>query len=175
MTEFLERRCEVSFTRRYARVEMRGTGTEIAYLTRGMKTHGGDGYRRRPLAVVHASLDGVALTAGELASVYADREDDHLIRFDGNIWSVPGAGIAPRNVVAGYEYGYESVPWEMREAGLRLLVKSIVPSDVSRRAQSRTVPDGTSYQFILPSTKHPTGDAVIDEAIASYRESVPIA
>ena len=170
VTEFLERRASVSFVRRYGRVELEGDGSKIASLRQAMRTHGGPGFRRRPLALVHASVGGTALTAAEISKVHADRLRGRFTRYDGNVWNAGDTDQPPLNVVLGYEYGHEEVPWEISDAALRLLVRSVVPSDVSSRAASLSNEDG-SLRFLFPGVFSPTGIPVIDKIIGAYDEA----
>jgi hypothetical protein len=169
VTELLERRCGVSFVRRYGRVELAGNSSRSIGLVSAMKTHGGPGYRRRPLAVLAASVNGTALTAGELSNVYPDRLTHDFTRYDGNTWAKATGSQPPRNVSIGYEYGYEEVPWEIRQAAIALLVKAVVPRDVSSRATTFSNEDGT-FRLLFPGLDRPTGDPVIDEAIVAHDE-----
>lgn len=174
VTEFLEKRATVSFIRRYGRAELEGDGSTVVALRQAMKTHGGPGFRHRPLALVHASINGTALTVGEIGNVYADRLRHRFTRYDGNAWDPPESDQPPLNVVLGYEYGHEAPPWEISDAALRLLVRSVVPSDVSSRAQSFSNEDGT-LRFLFPGIFSPTGIPVIDEIIGTYDEASVIA
>ena len=174
VTEFLERRASVSFVRRYGRVELAGDGSSVAGLKAATLTHGGPGFRRRPLALVDGAVNGTALTAGEVAKVHTDRLRGRFTRYDGNVWDPPGTDQPPLNVVLGYEYGYEAVPPEISDAALRLLVRSVVPTDVSSRAASFSNEDGT-LRFLFPGVFSPTGIPVIDEIVGTYDEAAVIA
>lgn len=169
ITDLLERRCGVSFIRRFGRVRTTGTGSARLRLVDAAATHGGAGFRRRPLAVLSAAVNGVAFTAGELSAVDVDNLANTFTRFDGNGWSAPAANQPRQNVVVAYEYGYRSPPWEANRAALMLLMKSIIPSDVSARATSFSNPDGT-FRLSTPSLMHPTGVPEIDEFIVAHDE-----
>ena len=174
VTQFLERRASTSFVRRYGRVELEGDGSRVAALKAATKTHGGPGFRRRPLALVDASVGGTALTAAEISKVHVDRLRGRFTRYDGNVWDAAEPEQPPLNVVLGYEYGHEEVPPEISDAALRLLVRAVVPSDVSSRAQSFSNEDG-ALRFLFPGVFSPTGIPVIDEIIGAYDEAAVIA
>ena len=106
--------------------------------------------------------------------MHADRLRGRFTRYDGNVWDAPEPEQPPLNVVLGYEYGHEEVPWEIANAALRLLVRAVVPSDVSSRAQSFSNEDG-SLRFLFPGVFSPTGIPVIDEIIGAYDEAAVIA
>jgi hypothetical protein len=165
----LEKRCGVSFVRRYARAALAGNGREEIQLVDAMRLDGGPGFRRRPLTLLAGSVNGTALTAGEIASIQVDSLAHRFSRYDGQSWTKPAGNQPPRNVILEYEYGYDVVPWEAHRAGLMLLLKSVVPSDVSSRATSFSNPDGT-YRISVPSLMRPTGLPEIDEFIVAFDE-----
>lgn len=170
VAELLERRCGASMTRRFGRVRLPGSGRRrlsLAGTPAVEQTHGGPGFRRRPLRVLSASVNGVALTAGELAAVHADNFG--FERLDGLAWDAATSDQPRANVVVAYEYGWRSVPWEAHRAGLILLMKSVVSSDLPSRATSFSNPDGT-FRLSTPSLNHPTGIPEIDEFIVAYDE-----
>ena len=168
VTGFLERRCGVSFVRRYARVRC-----DVPLEDRVMDielTHGGPGFRKHPRQLLAAAVNGVALSAGELAAVDAfDRGGVRFDRLDGNSWDRRDDDQPRLNVVLEYEYGYSSPPWEAQRAALQLLIASIVPSDVSSRFSHFSNDDGT-FRLNLPSMFTPTGMPAVDEFIAAHDE-----
>ena len=167
--ELLERRLGASLVRRFARIRVKGQGRDELALFGALSTHGGPGYDRRPLAVLSASVNGTALTAGELGFVEVDGLRNVLTRYDGNSWSRATGNQPPRNIVVGYEYGHAAPPWESNRVGLLLLLRSLVPSDVSSRATSFSNEDGT-FRLSTPSLMHPTGIPEVDEFIVAYDE-----
>lgn len=169
--EFLERRTWHSFTRRYARVRVAGNGRRSINVLAAELTHGGVGFRRYPRELLAASINGVALTAGELASVdVAHIAMATFERLDGSAWDRASATSSRLNVVLEYEYGRSSVLYEAREAALRLLIASIVPSDVSSRYSSFSNEDGT-FRLNLPRPGTPSGIPFVDEFIAAHDAS----
>lgn len=167
--ELLERRIGASLVRRFARVRVKGTGrTELALFS-ALPTHGGPGFNRRPLAILSATVNGIALDAAELGFVEVDGIRNLLTRFDGNSWSRATGSQPPRNIVVGYEYGYAFPPWESNRVGLLLLLRSLIPSDVSSRATSFSNEDGT-FRLATPSLMHPTGIPEVDEFVGAYDE-----
>lgn len=167
--EKLEKRIGTSLLPRYARALVSGDGTKEARLVLSEQTHGGPGFRRRPTELLSAKVNGTALTSGELALVEADSARHKFTRYDGNTWSAATSNQPPRNVVLGYSYGYKAVPWEAHRAGLLLLLRSIVPSDVSGRATSFSNEDGT-FRLSTPDLWHPTGIPEVDEYIGAADE-----
>ena len=167
--ELLERRLGASLVRRFGRVKVKGTGRDELALFSALSTHGGPGFNRRPLAVISATVNGIALTAGELGFIEVDGLRNVLTRFDGNSWSRATGNQPPRNIVVGYEYGYAVTPWESNRVGLLLLLRSLVPSDVSSRATSFSNEDGT-FRLSTPSLDHPTGIPEVDEFVGAFDE-----
>lgn len=169
ISEFLERRLGTSLVRRFARVRARGRGSDVLSLFPTLQTHGGPGYRRRPISLISAKVNGTALTAAEILNVEVDGVLNRFTRFDGNSWSAAIGNQPPRNITLGYEYGYESVPWEANRVALILLIRSVVPSDVSSRATSFSNPDGT-FRLSTASLNFPTGVPEVDEFITALDE-----
>ncbi len=169
VTEILEKRTGVAQTKRFARVHLAGTGRDSIALAGADQTHGGPSFRRRPLTLIRGSVNGTALSSGELALIEVDSASHKFTRYDGSSWARPSGSQPPRNVTLGYEYGSPSISWEAERAGLMLLIKSIVPSDVSGRMTSFSNSDGT-FRLSVPSLRFPTGIPEIDEFINAYDE-----
>jgi len=166
IAELLEQRLGVSLIRRFARARIAGNGKRALPLVDAEATHGGAGYRRRPLTLIRGTVNGTALTTAEIADIEVDSKRHRLTRFTGDSWSGPTGDQPPRNVILSYEYGTRDVPWEVNRAALVLLVASVVPSDVSKRMTSFSNPDGT-FRLSTPSLRTPTGLPEVDELITA--------
>ena len=169
ITEQFERRTHVSMIRRYARARFVGNDSRALQLIDAEQTHGGPGFYRRPLTLLAGSINGTALTASEISKIEVDRSRHKFYRYDGNRWNSAVGEQPRRNIILEYEYGLPVVPYEATRAGLLLLLKSIVPSDVSSRATSYSNEDGT-FRLSIPSLNYPTGNPEIDEFINAFDE-----
>ena len=83
---------------------------------------------RRPLTVIAASIDGVALTAGELSCLKA-HPDGTLVRTDGGLWQ-SGSMYQDLAVSITYTHGWAAVPALIKLAALQILVTDLPGSNV---------------------------------------------
>jgi hypothetical protein len=88
---------------------------------------------RRPLAVSAASIDGVALTATELAAVKA-HANGRLARTDGGNWS-GSTGYQDLAVSITVAYGWSTVPALIRDAALKILITELPATNVTFAAE----------------------------------------
>lgn len=143
ITDQFEWRTGRSWIRRYARMELSGTGTAIIDLTDGRprasdgaKT-GGPGRLRDIVSLISVTIEGTAATLSDIAI-----DGRQLIHTNG-VWT--RASVAnPFNVIVEYEYGPDPVPLEAAENGLRMAVANLEPSDVSAWAQTFAGEDGST-------------------------------
>jgi hypothetical protein len=146
ISEMFEERTERSWIRRYCRVELHGNGSQQINLRYNAhprdvdgSVSGGAGWLNDIASLISVTVNSVALDVADVKIHGAN-----LIRTDGS-WS-SASWSDPYNIVVEYEYGLDSVPLEARENGLRMVVASLVPSDVPDYAQTLSV-GGESYSF----------------------------
>lgn len=150
VTDFFEECCNVSFVPRYARETIDGNGDTRLRLS-----------KRRVRKLLSVSIDGVALSAPDLAALKL-YDWGRLVREGG--WS-EGA----RNVAVSYEHGWASVPAAIRRAALVLSRHELVVSDHSDRMIAVSNELGT-VRMSVPGRDYPTGIPVVDAALARYDE-----
>lgn len=127
---------------------------------------------QRPLTVTAASIDGTALTAGELAALKA-HPDGRLVRTDGATWS-SSTGYQDLAVSVTYTHGYAAVPAMIHDAALRMLAVMLIGSDVPESAISFS-DGGASYQFARPGrAPHWTGIDYVDSRLAMFAENTVV-
>lgn len=127
----------------------------------------GDGTRRLHLpdpeirTVVSASIDGTALTAGELAELTIG--DDWVDRPAGDVWDWD------EDIVIAYTHGWPAPPPELRDASmLRLRAAVNAPtSGIPLRARSFTDANGVGYE-LNRATSRRTGIDEVDGVYLRY-------
>ncbi|GAA4100913.1 hypothetical protein [Nonomuraea soli] len=167
--EELERITGRSWTPRYRRLILPGTGTwdlvlpdggdeyVASMLLRGVRSIRSAGIQHAPGAAV------TPLSAGELAAL-AVAGDGQVRRTDGRTWT---SGVG--NVVIEYEYGSDAAPADLVKAALvrfrsRL---NIARSGVPDRAISFQVTEGGTYRLSTPSADR-TGIPEVDAVYHRY-------
>ena len=134
---------------------------------------------QRPLTVTAASIDGIPLTAPELAAIKA-HSDGTLVRTDGAWWGSSSAwwgGTIFQDLAVSVTItqGWASVPAEIKQAALMLAVRLLVGTDVPRNATSYT-DGGASFNLTYAGQKpNWTGDAWIDAVLSRYCEDESVA
>jgi hypothetical protein len=154
IADAFEQVCSVAFVPRYARDVLDGNG---GYAIRV--------YHQRCNRVIAASINGVALTSGQLADITA-RQSGYLIRNSG-AWDWSFAG---RNVVVAYEHGYPSAPPDIQRAALVLARYELVSNDISDRMIAFDSDLG-QVRLSVPGRQYPTGIPIVDATLARYDES----
>jgi hypothetical protein len=150
-----ERICGVAFVPRYRSVTLDGTGDRTLVLP--------DAQIR---SVVSASVDGTALTAGELASLRIG-PDRTVTRDDSTAW-VRG----PQNVTIAYTHGFTMPPPDLVDAALwRMLdlLQTPMRTRTLDRATRMTVETGATYDLSMPGALT-TGIPHVDAVYARYSE-----
>lgn len=123
---------------------------------------------QRAISVTAAAIDGVALTATELADL-ACYPSGKVIRKTLGYWY--GASPNRRNVSITYSHGYATVPPDITRAALIVACAQLVPTDISARATSYS--DGMmTYQLTYAgSWPHPFGIPEVDAILERFREN----
>jgi hypothetical protein len=156
-TDLFESVCGVSFVPRYGRDTLDGTGTSTIRVLKSKVNR-----------VISASINGAAMTAGDLAGLTIYRSSD-IVRYSG-VWNGPTAS-AGQNVVIAYEHGYVTPPTDIRRAALTLARYELVSNDVSDRMVAFDNDLG-SVRLSVPGYNYPTGLPVVDATLNRYRSSV---
>lgn len=116
-------------------------------------------------SVTGVTVDGTALTAGELADLSVYQE--------GVIHWSSGWTTGNQNVSVAYTHGYAAVPKRIKWAALVVAVEELTGNDISSRAITQTddmgtfrlsTPDGVNRFYGIPS---------VDAVLAQYSEKVP--
>jgi hypothetical protein len=154
ITDFFEQVCNVSFIRRYQRDQLSGEDRRNIYLM-----------KRRPRKIITATVNGAALTVDDIAgmTLYESGKVGRLTYWPYN----PTAG---RNVVIGYEHGWQVPPAKIIEAAKILARYELVSSELGDRTLSVTNDLGT-VRLSVPGEKYPTGIPVVDAVLFQYDES----
>jgi hypothetical protein len=152
----LEDACMVPFVPRYFRWRLDGNGRCDLMLPRS-----------RPLTVTTATVDGAALTVGDL-ELYED----------GRVYSPNGWASGRRNVIIAGTYGYPFPPPRVARASMLLAKRFIVDSPVNDRATSLTTEDGTTSYLVTAGVRSaitdvPEANAVIE--IYGMRDAYTVA
>ena len=113
----------------------------------------------RPLAVTAVTVDGSALSAGDLAGLE--------LYDDGRLYFANGWTWGRRNVIVTGTHGYPAVPPLVKRAALRLAKWALVDSPVSDRATSMTTEDGTTQFLVTARVRQavfdlPSANAVVE-------------
>lgn len=127
----LEDACMTAFVPRYFRWRLDGSGRYNLMLPRS-----------RPLTITSATVDGTALTVGDLA-VYDD----------GRVYSPNGWTSGQSNIVIAGTYGYRFPPPRVARASMLLAKRFIVDSPVNDRATSLTTEDGTTSYLVTAGVR----------------------
>lgn len=142
--------CRQAFVPRFAREVLDGTGhAKITLRNINVRT------------IRKVTVDGVALSGQELASLYVDRGGVITRgRYGSGWWRI---GVA--NVVVEYEHGMDYPPEDIREAAMLRLRSRLTMGDtgVPARALSFTVADGGVYRLSVPGERR-TGVPDVDAA-----------
>lgn len=150
-----ERICGVAFVPRYRSVALDGTGDRTIVLP--------DAAIR---SVISASVDGTALTAGELAALRIG-PDRTVTRDDATSWT-----RGSQNVTVAYTHGHTMPPPDLVDAALwRLLdlLQTPMRSRTLDRATRMTVETGATYDLSMPGALT-TGLPHVDAVYARYSE-----
>lgn len=163
-------------------VFMRACGTDF-FPTEYTETHDGNStnvlrvarrsptkeHPRQAITVTAASIDDVALTAGELAYLKG-HPDGRIVRTDGNSWS-SSTGYDDLAVEVEYTVGWAAVPKAVKSAALKYAVHKILGSDIPDRATAMHSGD-VSYSFTYAgNAPHWTGLPEVDAVLTAYREN----
>jgi len=152
ITALFEQYCGVSFIPRSAYLELPGSG--------GRRL---DVPHHRIIQVLSCTIGGTAQTATDIEPLRNQRQLAHKT----GTFSFPSTAD-PQNVHVCYEHGYEHPPLDVKRAGLLLLLREIVPSDLPDRALSYSNADGT-FRLSYPGENSPTGIPTVDETLNRYR------
>ncbi len=131
-----------SWIRKYARVEIPGSGSNCLYLSRGRRratngqSVGGPGFDMDINRLIGATVDGTAQTLTDIVI-----DGGRLLHKTGT-WSTPGSDD-PLNVIVEYEYGLEAGSYGADREALKLLLNRLVPSTYPDRALSVDTGIGT--------------------------------
>jgi hypothetical protein len=148
-----ERICRQAFVPRARKVVLSGDGTDVLLLD-----------QQTPTKIRSLSIDGVALTTGELADVLV--EDAGIVRRVHADWP-QGAG----NIVLIYEHGWPAPPSDLKRAALQRLRErlNMTMSGIPDRALSLTTDGGTFSIATAGRSGFETGSPDIDAVYARYR------
>lgn len=139
--EWFEQVCGVAFTQTTVTETLDGSPSGAIYVSHKNPAKESP---RRPLEVVAATIDGVALTATELAAVRASGSG-RLVRSDNGTWSST-TGFQDQAVTVTYRHGWETPPALIRLAALQILVTDLPASNVPFSADSYDE-GGMSFNF----------------------------
>lgn len=135
ITRRFEQETGKSWVRRYARVEVPGTGTFSLPLWRGVaraadgNSVGGPGRARGVSQILSATANGTTVDPAIIVP-----KGNRLLRTSG-FWPA-STQSDPLNVVVEFGYGDDPVDLEARENGLRTVVANLIPSDLPDYAQT---------------------------------------
>jgi hypothetical protein len=116
----------------------------------------------RIIEVYGITVDGIALTATELADLTVDARYG---RITGGTW---GNG---QPVVVHYEHGYLTCPEPIREGAIDLTVERTIASATPARATGVSTDVGFMRFTLADGDKHPTGLPDLDAAIELFGEA----
>jgi hypothetical protein len=108
------------------------------------------------------TVNGVALTATELADCVVDKRDGRIT------W---GRWYEGQTVVVHYEHGHLTCPEPIREGAIELTVERTIASATPARATGVSTDVGFIRYTLADGDKHPTGLPDLDAAIGLYREA----
>lgn len=154
--EAIEDACGVAFVPRYKRELLSGTQTRSLIVEQP---------RVRSVRVV--KRDGVALVAGDLATISVD--DAGILDYPGGwIW---GAG----NYDVAYEHGYTYPPGRIKQAALTLARSWLVDGPMDERTTAFTTPDGTFTLSTAGMRGAVFGIPEVDAAVNAYDHRAMVA
>lgn len=110
------------------------------------------------------TVDAVAYTAPELATVVIDSDAGLLQRTSGSFSSAN-----PRNISVWFEYGYDQPPAPLKEAGLEYLRYLCMPNNEDVRVLSMANEFGTT-RYATPGLRYPTGIPRVDAVLIRYAD-----
>ena len=123
---------------------------------------------RRPLTISAASIDGVALTAGELGYLKA-HPDGRVVRTDGDSWS-SSTGYQDLAVEVSVIHGWAVVPESINRVAKLYAVRIMAQGELPIGAQSYDE-GGRPMRFPYPGGRpHWTGDDEVDAVLLEYEE-----
>lgn len=154
ITDLFQRVCSVAFIPRFQRDILDGNSDFVLRV-----------YQSRVSRLIAASINGVALTSGQLAEI-AVRPSGFLVRNSG-VWDWAFAG---RNVIVSYEYGWANPPPDIQFAALTLARYELVASDISDRMIAFDSDLG-QVRLSVPGRNYPTGIPIVDATLARYDET----
>jgi len=164
-----EAACRVPFLPALITEVLDGNRTNALTVSRGNPAHEKP---RRPLTVSAAAIDGVALTAPELAAIKAQPRG-RLVRTDGGLWS-SSTGYQDLAVSVTYLYGWASVPVLIKRAALLYCVRILAQGDLPLGARDYTEA-GVPARFPYPGKRpHWTGDDEVDAILSEYEEETVV-
>lgn len=164
--ELFEQACRVAFLQTETTETLDGADSPVLHVCRRNPLKE---VPPRPLTVSAASIEGVELTAGELAALRA-HPSGRIVRTDGGTWRAP-SGVDDLAVSLTYTHGWASVPEQIHTAALLLCVRRLAGSDVPEEAVSFS-DGGASYQFPRPGqAPHWTGYDAVDAVLLAFREA----
>lgn len=160
-----EAACRVAFIPTTITETLDGNATNVLCVRHANPTHESP---RQPLTVTAATIDGVALTATELAAIKA-HPDGRLLRSDGQSWS-SSTGYEDLAVTVTYKFGWSAVPALIKRAAclyaVRLLCQGELPGTSYDYADG-----GPARRFPYPGQRpHWTGDDEIDSVLCLFEE-----
>lgn len=149
--EKFERVCDLAFVKKTGvTVTVDGTGTEELRLP-----------LRELSAVTSGRIDGVSLTVTELADL-AVYPTGRVVR-KSSYWTRGNL-----NVALTVSYGLESVPYEIKDAALRLLQTEVISSDVPRQADTYSIGGATWSSIAGSSSERPTSLPEVNAVLMRY-------
>lgn len=148
--DLFEHQTRPSFRRRGRRITLDGPGGPLLPVP--------DLYPRR---LVSATIDGTALSAGQLAEV-APYEWG---AFD---WEEGTWTAGRRNLNVFYEHGYDQVPEHIERAALTLAKSYLQPASAPANATSETTGEGITFRLVVASPDAPAGIPAVDAVLSQY-------
>ena len=152
--DHIEHLCGVAFVPRATRVVIDGTNDDVLVAI------------TRPREIASASVDDVALTAGQLANI--------SIYPEGRL-AYPAWITGELNIRMHVLHGHDVPPEPIKRAALVLLRNRLVASSIDDRAVAFTDELGTRQLAVAGRRGQPTGIPDVDAAIAQYSDRAPVA
>ncbi len=150
----IEDYCRVAFVPRYAREQLTGSGAPMLILP-----------RPRPRLLLAATVDGAAVTSGDLAA-----------------WTLKPSGVvertsafpAGRPVVVAYEHGEDAPPADLKEACLTLCRYWLLNRREAMFDRARAVRDELGVTYLSqPGDRRPSGLPAVDAVLNRYADITP--
>lgn len=118
----------------------------------------------RPLSVTSATLDGSAVTPGDL-----------ILYRDGRVYNANGWTRGRGNLTITYTHGHAVIPGAAKRAALTWAKSLLIQGPIDARTTSFTTDDG-NYTLATPGVRGShTGIPVVDEFIDTYSLHVAVA